>query len=494
MNSSTNHISKHSRNYNFTNFVVPFIENNYISLSKLNKFKDIKIITGASNKLNNETINGFIDKMILTKNDISQINLYFSSFSVKTTIHQNQLCVNAECIKNLPFNEKNIEEIFMEKNFNDFDTNIRKGALSLTTCHTIRADLNDGCNYNISIASAFYGGSPLMMGRLVLFLLQSEIDAFTLNLEDDKMRLQTEIIYTNAILGADYMDPCYNKYGTKTFGTKFYTNAMGFKGCNECLPQKVVYFFIDLYNEERYTFLYDKWKKIQPKNYTFSDFYQSNNSSTDYPPHDAIIMSDTPTTHDPIFNRKLTGTELRIYNAHRLLRVAGMYFEGKIYASSDSISTKNEYFSVIKKKMELYKKIINELIECLKIKREGRGGTLSYGIYVSDIQNITKITNQNPQNIVDMINIYYMKYIYTQPDIKNDSDIIKYLKKGDNLNIFLTEVYPRRKEEYNDICRTLEAFCKEQKIYAAQWGGDEIYYHKYLKYKKKYLQLQNKIK
>lgn len=393
-----------------------------------------------------------IDALKFNKAKINKLNTLLSEFFTTETIEREQLCVNSEQIRDIIFNQNdniatcNIDRDYLEKTFFEFlynneNRSIRKGAMSFTTCHTIEkgVDLNLGCNYNVSLASAFYGVSDLFINRILLFRTKLPLTILKAkDVSNDKARYNSELIYTKIILGDDYDK--FNFYNT--------TN-MGFKGCAKlCLPQKFIYFFIDLYNEERYLDLNKIWNDEKGKG-DFYDFLIKPSSNEMYPPHYGLFISDTPTLDDRLLKFKISGIELRIYNAHR-------------YVYLDRILIHNNFYKIDNTYIELLCSILinskKKILEILEYYNKGIG--LEDDTILRDRIDNFKI-NKNIKNI---------NYLD-----KNDKSIIYDLIDDVAFKNFTNQ-------DFNNTCIKIQDYC----IYK----DTDKYKIKYMKYKQKYLSLK----
>lgn len=437
-------MQQYHNNYNYSNFVVKFIEQNKKRLIKLNKFKHLS--------LDSDT-NAFGEAMIIKKEDMINFKLPTNK---KITIMRNQLCANAEAIKNIPYLNNNItpEQILMELTYNH-ENSIRKGAMSLTTCHSVTDQYNLGCNYNISLATTFIGSSDLLLGRIVLFRLKHNLNAYVFNLDNDYDRYLSELLYTKLILGNDYQLNVYQGVSNDPINN----SNLGFTGCTHCLPQKVIYFYLDFYNETRYQHFLNMYQ-FNNSNKSFDEFYEEKNNDVDYPPHDAIFIPDMPTTSDEILQFPIKGTELRIYNAHRHIKVVGIYMDFCFYEDVES------YKIYITKLLKRCKKKSIALIESLKKLINGE----------SDENNISYLSDNNFDGCGLILNRLkrYKKTVY---DILPNKDIDIILKNQTNFNNFLNMVYQKRISnlDFKQMCDDIKHFCEQKYRDIRVWGGIKIF-------------------
>jgi hypothetical protein len=308
-----------NENYNYIFAVLPFF----------NKNKDILIKNGIIN--NKDEVIDFINKIKFTPEKIKLLNDNMMKIPCTIeTVHKGQLCVSASNIKrhipnllSIKNSECNIK--YFDENLNKYLSNeTMKGAMSFTTCHDTEKtkSLSFDCNYNVSFSSAFLGISELYLGKLSFYRTKNDLKVFVTNLSNDTGRYKTELLYTRMLLGDNYKS------------LNFDVSQLGFNGCgfSQCLPQKFIYFFIDLYNEERYLKLFNNFntKSIQGE---FEDYISNESLENDYPTHNGIIIPDTPSGEsDDILKFKIIGVELRIYNAHRYCNLDKFFYKDKIYS------------------------------------------------------------------------------------------------------------------------------------------------------------------
>lgn len=436
-------MNQHHNNYCYSNFVVKFINANKTRLILLKKFQHLR---------ENDDADKFAEAMIISTDSMKKFKLPSMK---RTTVQSGQLCANAEAIKNIAFldNNKTPNDVLMELSYNG-DNNIRKGAMSFTTCHSVNDNYNLGCNYNISLATTFIGSSDLLLGRIVLFRLKHDIKAYELNLDNDCDRFLSEILYTKLILGDDYE---LNHLNGKT-DNPVHNKDLGFVGCTHCLPQKVIYFFVDLYNETRYQHYYNEFHRLNIVDKTFDVFYQEQNNNFDYPAHDAVFMPDSPTVNDEIYGFRIKGTELRIYNASRHVQIVGVYMNFHIYEDKDKyLNFVGKLFTQCKTKasalVESFKKLLDrmpdeEIIEYLTDNHFDGAGT-----------------------ILHRIKSY--KNIYFDILAEQDQDIEKILKNQTNFNNFLNHVYKKRinADDFSQMCTDIKNFCLKGNNNISIWGG-----------------------
>jgi len=481
VNRKINYEQLYYDNFNFKFFVKPFIDNNKEKLLRLKKF--VGLTKGSS-------INEYIDRMIITVENMSLfLNDPFIKSKKTTIVGKNQLCVNAEAIKNIAtISDSDINN--PEKNLLEFKygttNNIRKGAMSVTTCHSINDTYNYGCNYNVSLASTFLGASDTLMGRLLLFHTKCNLKSIVFSLDTANDRFILEKIYTRLILGTDYQ---LDDNGHNPNNLSFYTNKLGFTGCVDCIPQKILYFFLDKYSNDRLEY----FKKLFNDNNILGEFYdyyslQINNNN--YPAHDAIFIPDEPTTKDIILNFAIKGTELRIYNADNFLSMEGILYKNKIYKSL------TEWKTVVINNMHQYKNMIFSYLDAFQTYYQ----TNNYNDSINILRQNSYITNA--EQIMNYFNTYIKNKIPNKNIFDKSTDIKNFLLNNPiDMEDFLTTIAPKifTSKQFAQICNLLTDYCKHDRgiVYALtnesmqiQAGGkhiDNLFYYKYLKYKHKYL-------
>lgn len=435
---------KHKDNYNFKNYVMIFISDNIAQLKQLQKFSHINL--GSS-----DVASQIAYAMVLTPDQIKNFNQNaFISSKNNETIIKNQLCVNTEAIKNIyNYGDKSPETFLMEYTYGT-DANIRKGTMSFTTCHTVDPTINLGCNYNISLATQFYGVSNLFLGRLVLFNTLCNLNVKRFSLCSDSDRFILEKIYTRTILGDDYQLDDNGSSNIK------FTTRDWFKGCNDCLPQKVIYFYLDLYNETRYQSIVNKHTN-DSQGMSFFDYYGTQNDPN-YPALDGIIIPDQPTNQDPLYGFPIRGVELRIFNAHRYVRVEGVYYNGTIY------KTLLSWDKQIRPALEIYIELADKIFKDFE---DVTNKMWSYNLVTQKSASAAAFVTENYEKL---LKTFFPKEVTSDDFAKQCNTLKSYCE-----TIRSTQQIPWR----NDV---------------QQHGGKNLnnYYYKYNKYKQKYFMLRKK--
>lgn len=450
-------------NYNFNFAVKPFLLKNRFLIQNMFHV-DIK-------DEDNEKIVKIIQMIKITKENMIKFNknMLDIGFTIET-VNNDQLCVNAECIKNISLlkvhGEDNISSTinnnFYEINYNNEEKNIRKGSMSFTTCHEVSGGNEKylGCPYNISLSSVFLGNSDLFIGRLLLFRTMTKLRIYKSDVRNDKHRYKSEIEYTKLIFDTT----------KRTANTK----KLGFKGCRECLPQKFIYFFLDLYNEEIFLFL-KKYYEDNRIGESFFDFYGSDTVEDLYPSHDGIFINDTPTASDDVLGFKISGVELRIYNAHKVCKLSNILYLGKIY----NIDKWHDELKIILPKI---KKNIVDIVNYY-----------NHIIYIALEYDIIDGESEEPQMFEDLIGkevknnvIEFIKKLKSDQGGINEMNYIRVTDKTHTNNVVALLNFTSKKkfttESFIGTCELINQLCKNKEMLQ---GGSKKYLNKFIKYREK---------
>jgi hypothetical protein len=350
--------------------------------------------------------------------------------------------------------------------------------MSFTTCHTITNEFNLGCNYNISLASQFFGISEIYIGRLILFKTLVKLKAILLDLSHGNDRFESELYYTKLILGYDYILDHTGKVMNRNLIFNYLDKDYGFKGCHDCLPQKVIYFFLDLYSETRYKFLKEEFQRKGLND--FAEYYNFMNDDKNYPAHDAVIIPDKPTTYDPIYNFPIKGTELRIYNAHRFVNVEAVLYNKKIYQIEE---WKIEVENIFNKYINIGNTLINDYVEYI-IRTKGNNIPTELEMYANKVTNTINLDKNIIQKRLKNYKIANLSF----PNNLNVCKIYEHIRK--NSEAFFNKIIPLELDRnyFIFLCDRLKKYCEDERHKIEMGGGkNNNYYNKYMKYKYKYI-------
>ena len=303
-----------------------FVNNNYNDIIQLNKFKNYN---------NTDCI---LNNAKLSPNDIYKlINLFSNNLKIYEigklkTYHvlksKDGLDTNTyENIKN-KINLNNLKYDFFEQFWTDNNTNTRTGTISMTSCDNVsfesRTSYNNILNNynnigNIAINPNYFGKQINNFGRIVKFNNNHKLRILYCNPKNKLGRLFFRKAITKIILGEDY------KFDFK-------------EGCYQdgCLGQEIIYYFLEIYNYDRYhklTDLFDDLNKDKeklhinlPPDYKFEQFYNDESVNIEYPSLDGIYYHDDSSVNIDKQDIPVHGTEIIIFIPDKFFNIESSIF------------------------------------------------------------------------------------------------------------------------------------------------------------------------
>ena len=325
-------------NYNYNNHVKPFVDANRSQLIMMPRFKiipDIKIMTPE------QQTEAIIKEMLIKFTYMINFNKFLEKFNVKHdlsedkikytrhTINKGELLVNSEYKDFLKYsedtrtNEEIIEDDFLEFSYNN-ENNIRDGTMSFTSCEQFPNSTFD--TLNVSLSPQFLGWAPHHASRLLCFIATEDLlcwkAPFTPG-QAGKARWFLELEYSKLLLDEYYKTGDGSIYdwdiydGSMLLSTfpdfdyNYNQDVNIFKGCDaqhKCLPEKVIWWFLEMYNKN-----YLKYKSRIVRKPDIGDYLK----------HQGIIIIDSP--HNPKSypgnepNNTYKGIEVRIFGANNYI-------------------------------------------------------------------------------------------------------------------------------------------------------------------------------
>jgi hypothetical protein len=318
-----------------------FVSSNYNQIIQLDKFKNCH---NGDNILDTAKLQPYdINKLInlfsnnLKIYEINKLKTYHVLKSKnKIDVHQYN---NIKNKTNLNYSKYDFFELFWKDN----NENTRNGAMSMTSCDNVSKesrtsysnptnDLNDESNIgNIAINPAYFGEQINDFGRIVKFKNSHKLRILYCNPTNKLGRYFFRKAITKILLGEDY-----------TFNLR--------DGCYKdgCLGQEIIYYFLEIYNYDRYYNLQMLFNNLKnnneyelhinlPDKYTFEEFYNDESVNIYYPSLDGLYYHDDSSMKVDGTEISVHGTEIVTFIPEKLFDISSSIFINNIINSTELV-------------------------------------------------------------------------------------------------------------------------------------------------------------